>query len=98
MNLAINLAVNPWIAAAVFAATAVTDAAYVFFNAAVGARHRIRAANWSAVWYMPLRLLGDQLHGEPGLRYIRRRGFVVRRLRVGDLAHSRTAGAGADAT
>jgi uncharacterized membrane protein YhaH (DUF805 family) len=52
MNLAINLAVNPWIAAAVFAATAVTDAAYVFFNAAVGARHRIRAANWSAVWYM----------------------------------------------
>src|SRR5262245_30162200 len=52
MNLAINFAVNPWIAAAVFGATAITDAAYVFFNAAVVARHRIRAANWSAVWYM----------------------------------------------
>lgn len=52
MNLAINFAVNPWIAAAVFGATAVTDAAYVFFNAAVVARHRIRAANWSSVWYM----------------------------------------------
>lgn len=52
MNLAINLAVSPWVAAAVFGATAVTDAAYVFFNAAVVARHRIRAANWSAMWYM----------------------------------------------
>src|SRR5262247_3150188 len=47
-----NLAINPLIALAVFAATAVTDAAYVFFNAAVGARHRIRAANWSAIWYL----------------------------------------------
>jgi hypothetical protein len=47
-----NLALNPLIALAVFASTAVTDAAYVFFNAAVVARHRIRAANWSAVWYM----------------------------------------------
>jgi uncharacterized membrane protein YhaH (DUF805 family) len=33
-------------------ATAATDAAYVFFNAAVVARHRIRAANWSAIWYL----------------------------------------------
>jgi hypothetical protein len=24
----------------------------VFFNAAVGARHCVRAANWSAIWYM----------------------------------------------
>jgi uncharacterized membrane protein YhaH (DUF805 family) len=52
MNLTLNLAVNPMIALAVFAATAITDAAYVFFNAAVVARHRIRAANWSAAWYM----------------------------------------------
>ena len=47
-----NIAINPLIALGVFAATAVTDAAYVFFNAAVGARHRIRAANWSAIWYL----------------------------------------------
>ena len=52
MNVAINFAVSPYIAAAVFCATAITDAAYVFFNAAVVARHRIRAANWSAAWYM----------------------------------------------
>jgi hypothetical protein len=47
-----NLAINPLIALAVFVSTGVTDAAYVFFNAAVGARRRITAANWSAVWYM----------------------------------------------
>ena len=52
MNLTMNLAVSPLIARGVFTATAVTDAAYVFFNAAVGARHRIRAANWSAIWYL----------------------------------------------
>ena len=45
-------AVNPLIAAGVLASTAVTDAAYVFFNAAVVGRHRIRAANWSAIWYL----------------------------------------------
>jgi uncharacterized membrane protein YhaH (DUF805 family) len=52
MNLTFSLAINPLIALAVFASTAATDAAYVFFNAAVGARRRIRAANWSAVWYL----------------------------------------------
>jgi hypothetical protein len=52
MNLTFDLAINPLIGLAVFGSTAVTDAAYVFFNAAVVARHRVRAANWSAVWYM----------------------------------------------
>ena len=52
MNVTMNFAVTPLIALGVFGATAVTDAAYVFFNAAVGARHRVRAANWSAVWYL----------------------------------------------
>ena len=47
-----NFAINPLIALAVFASTAVTDAAYVFFNAAVVARRRVRAANWSAMWYL----------------------------------------------
>ena len=47
-----NLAINPAIAAGVLASTAVTDAAYVFFNAAVVSRHQFRAANWSAVWYL----------------------------------------------
>jgi len=46
-----NLAINPLIAIGVAASTAATDAAYVFFNAAVGGR-RIWAANWSAIWYM----------------------------------------------
>lgn len=44
--------IDPWIALGVIAATATTDAAYVFFNAAVVARQRVRAANWSAVWYL----------------------------------------------
>ena len=44
--------IDPLIALGVVLATATTDAAYVFFNAAVVARHRIRAANWSAIWYL----------------------------------------------
>lgn len=44
--------IDPLIAGGVLASTAVTDAAYVFFNAAVSARRRVVAANWSAVWYL----------------------------------------------
>src|SRR5436190_24233131 len=51
-RLAMFPAVSPVIALAVVAATAATDAAYVFFNAAVGARRRFWAANWSAIWYL----------------------------------------------
>jgi len=36
----------------VLASTATTDAAYVFFNAAVTGRRRVWAANWSAIWYL----------------------------------------------
>ena len=55
MNIGIsfmNFALNPIVAIAVFGATIVTDAVYVFFTAAVAARHRVRAANWSAIWYL----------------------------------------------
>ena len=44
--------IDPLLGLAVAASTAVTDAAYVFFNAAVSARHRFRAATWSSVWYL----------------------------------------------
>jgi uncharacterized membrane protein YhaH (DUF805 family) len=44
--------IDPLITLGVVLATATTDAAYVFFNAAVVARHRVRAANWSAIWYL----------------------------------------------
>jgi hypothetical protein len=47
-----NLAINPLIALGVLASTAATDAAYVFFNAAVSSRRRFWAANWSSIWYM----------------------------------------------
>jgi hypothetical protein len=47
-----NFAVDPLIGLGVAAATAVTDAAYVFFNAAVTARRRVWAANWSGIWYL----------------------------------------------
>jgi uncharacterized membrane protein YfcA len=55
MNIAtmiMNLSLNPLVALAVFGATIVTDAVFVFFTAAVASRHRFRAANWSAVWYL----------------------------------------------
>lgn len=45
-------AIDPLVALGVVLATGVTDAAYVFFNAAVTARRRVRAANWSAIWYL----------------------------------------------
>lgn len=44
--------IEPLIAAGVVVSTAVTDAAYVFFNAAVSERRRIAAASWSSVWYL----------------------------------------------
>jgi hypothetical protein len=46
------LGVHPLIALGVLASTAATDAAYVFFNAAVSGRRRFWAANWSAIWYL----------------------------------------------
>ena len=46
------LDINPLVAVGVVASTAVTDATYVFFNAAVAGRKRIMAANWSSIWYL----------------------------------------------
>jgi hypothetical protein len=47
-----NITLSPFIAMAVFAATVVTDAVYVQFTAAVASRQRLRAANWSSLWYL----------------------------------------------
>jgi uncharacterized membrane protein YhaH (DUF805 family) len=44
--------IDPWTAGAVVLATAVTDAIYVLFSAAVAARRRLAAANWSSIWYL----------------------------------------------
>ncbi len=44
--------VHPLIAIGVLVSTAATDAAYVFFNAAVSSRRRVWAANWSAICYL----------------------------------------------
>ncbi len=44
--------IKPWLALGVVASTAATDAVYVMFTAAVGARHRVRAATWSSAWYL----------------------------------------------
>jgi hypothetical protein len=44
--------IEPLTAAGVVASTAATDAVYIFFNASVAARHRVRAATWSALWYL----------------------------------------------
>ncbi len=44
--------IEPLIATGVVVSTAVTDAAYVFFNAAVSERRRFAAASWSSIWYL----------------------------------------------
>lgn len=44
--------VHPLLAIGVVVSTAATDAVYVFFTAAVSARHRISAATWSSAWYL----------------------------------------------
>jgi hypothetical protein len=44
--------IDPWLALGVSVSTAVTDAVYVLFNAAVSSRRRIPAATWSSVWYL----------------------------------------------
>ena len=44
--------VEPLIAAGVVLSTAVTDAVYVMFNAAVSDRRRFAAASWSSIWYL----------------------------------------------
>jgi hypothetical protein len=44
--------IDPWLALGVSISTAVTDAVYVLFNAAVSARRRVPAASWSSVWYL----------------------------------------------
>ena len=46
------MSLNPLIAIGVVVSTAMTDAVYVLFNAAVSDRRRIRAASWSAIWYL----------------------------------------------
>jgi len=43
---------DPLIAVGVILSTALTDAVYVFFTAAVAGRRRLSAATWSATWYL----------------------------------------------
>jgi hypothetical protein len=44
--------IDPLMAGAVVLTTSLTDAVYVFVNAAVSARRRFAAATWSSVWYL----------------------------------------------
>lgn len=44
--------VDPLTAAGVLLATGATDAVYVMFTSAVGARKRVPAATWSSLWYL----------------------------------------------
>jgi hypothetical protein len=85
----VTFTVNPLIGAAVFASTAATDAAYVFFNAAVVARRRVWAAHWSAIWYMLSAFRSHQLHRKCDVRPVCRGGFMDWRIRVRDLVAAR---------
>ncbi|MGH7727369.1 MAG: hypothetical protein ACREM2_01070 [Vulcanimicrobiaceae bacterium] len=44
--------IQPLLALGVTVSTALTDAVYVMFSAAVAARRRGAAANWSGAWYL----------------------------------------------
>src|SRR5271154_7642837 len=44
--------IDPLIAGGVVLTTALTDAIYVQFTAAVAARRRVAAASWSSAWYL----------------------------------------------
>ena len=64
-----NVTLSPLVAIAVFAATVVTDAVYVFFTAAVTSRQRFRAANWSSIWYLLSAFSGSAIPAiQPTLR------------------------------
>jgi hypothetical protein len=71
--------IHPLLAVGVFVSTAATDAAYVFFNAAVSAKKRVPAATWSSV-VPAVRLRGDQLHQELDVRGLRGFRLMGRRL------------------
>jgi hypothetical protein len=47
-----HVTIDPPLAFGVAAATACTDAIYVFFSAAVVARRAAAAASWSSLWYV----------------------------------------------
>jgi uncharacterized membrane protein YhaH (DUF805 family) len=48
----ISFDIDPLIAVAVMAATALTDAIYVMFTNAVIKKRRLPAASWSSIWYL----------------------------------------------
>ena len=78
--------VHPLIGLGVLASTAATDAAYVFFNAAVSGRRRIWAANWSAIWYL-LSAFAVISYTENAVYVVfAANGLLARRIRLGDMA------------
>ena len=74
-------AIDPLTAGAVLLATAATDAVYVMFTSAVVARKRVPAATWRQRLVFALVLRRHQLHRELGLRRLRSRRLLGRRLR-----------------
>ena len=86
--------IDPLIAAGVVACTALTDAVYVLFSAAVASRRRLHAANWSALWYLLSAFAVISYTQNVGLCPVRRRRLLARRLCFDDLAAARLATAG----
>jgi hypothetical protein len=73
--------IKPWLAIGVIASTAATDAVYVMFTAAVGARRRFQAATWSSAWYL---LSAFAVISYTSVCLFRGRWFVAGRLRFGN--------------
>ncbi len=81
-----NVEIDPLLALGVVAATAATDAVYVFFTSAVIARRRVPAANWSSVWYMLSSFAVITYTQNWLLRLLRGGRVVARRVCVDDVS------------
>ena len=80
--------IDPWVAAGVLLATAMTDAVYVAFTTAVVARRRVPAAHLEQYLVPALVLRRDQLHQQLALRAVRGGWFVDWRLPIDDVPAS----------
>jgi hypothetical protein len=83
--------INPLIALGVLASTAATDAAYVFFNAAVTGRPYLGGKLERYLVFI-IRIRGDQLYRKCGLCCVCSHGVVAWRVRLGNLAAAGTCG------
>ena len=77
--------IKPWLALGVVASTAATDAVYVMFTAAVGARRQGAGGDVEQRMVFAFGVCGDQLHAELGVCLLRCDWVVAGRVCIGDV-------------